>query len=371
VGASSVRSVGTILVAAGGGGDAITAAALRRPLDLTEPMVIMTYSWDRLMIDPLPGPRSSVDFTGLRWLGQHVAEVLPETRPTPPAGSSLPRLAGQLPARLLLLDPIGGAVGMADQLTEAAAIFGADALVLVDVGGDSLTNGTEPGLRSPLADQLAIAACLRSGIPTRLVVAAAGIDGELDPATVIERLTALGAEQLLALASQDLAPIRDVLAWHPSEATGLFAAAADGRRGCVEVRDAGDQVELTDDTARLYAVPLAALKTEVPAAALLGTRSLAEAEATLRELTGISEIQYETAKVARRNRLKPHTVTVDDLHRIDEHSQQAAARGSAFISMRRLSELVGATTLESFVDLGRLLGRERSRQYLPPVYSVN
>ena len=260
---------------------------------------------------------------------------------------------------------------MAHQLREAAALFSADALVLVDVGGDALTNGTEPGLRSPLADQLAIAACLRSEIPTRLVVAAAGIDGELDPGTVKERLGALDAETLPALTALDIDPIRDVLRWHPSEATGLLAAAADGRRGCVEVRDAGDQVELTDDTLCLNAAQLDALMANVPAAALLGTRSFDDAETTLRELTGISEIQYESAKAARRDGLKPHSVTVDDLQRIDQYSEEAAARGAAYISLRRLSELVGATTLETFVSVGRLLARERPTRYLPPVYSVS
>jgi hypothetical protein len=57
--------VATILVAAGGGGDAITAAALAAPLNLGEPVVIMTYSGDRLMIDPLPGPPAVGDFTRL------------------------------------------------------------------------------------------------------------------------------------------------------------------------------------------------------------------------------------------------------------------------------------------------------------------
>ena len=80
-------------MAAGGGGDAITSAALSRALNLTDPLVIMTYSWDRLMIDPLPGPRSAADFTGLRYLGPHTAEILPDTQARPPAGSSLPRLA--------------------------------------------------------------------------------------------------------------------------------------------------------------------------------------------------------------------------------------------------------------------------------------
>ena len=109
----------TLTIAAGGGGDAITSAALavRNPDD---PQVIMTYSWDRLLIDPLPGPRAAHDFDGLHELAPIVWEVLGTTSPVPPAGSTLPRLAAELPVQILLLDPSGGTVRLAQQITAAA-----------------------------------------------------------------------------------------------------------------------------------------------------------------------------------------------------------------------------------------------------------
>lgn len=242
--------MGTLIIAAagGGGGDAITGSALPRALGLVEPPVVTTYSWDRLMIDPIPGPRAEDDFTGLRQLAPHVLELLPSTEPISPAGSSLPRLAADLPARLLLLDPTGGAVQMSVQISAAAIYFHADTLALIDVGGDVLTDGSDPGLRSPLADQLALAACVRTGLPSQLLIAAPGIDGELSPATILARLARLGAHQLPDLTSTDIAPVRPVFDWHPSESSGLLAAAATGRRGRVEVRDAGDHIELTETT---------------------------------------------------------------------------------------------------------------------------
>jgi hypothetical protein len=109
----------------------------------------MTYSWDRLMIDPLPGPRSAQDFTGLGQPVANVWEVSSHTSPIPPAGSSLPRLAGHLPGHLLLLDPAAGAVGMAEQITAAATEYGADSLTVIDVGGDALTTGQRPWTAQP------------------------------------------------------------------------------------------------------------------------------------------------------------------------------------------------------------------------------
>ena len=64
---------------------------------------------------------------------------------------------------------------MATQLLATAELFEADTLTLVDLGGDVLTDGKDPGLRSPLADQLALAACLRL---IRRIVAVEVVDGD-------------------------------------------------------------------------------------------------------------------------------------------------------------------------------------------------
>lgn len=360
--------MGTILVAAGGGGDAITAAALPRPLDLGQPVVIMTYSWDRLMIDPLPGPRVARDFTGLSQPAANVWEVSPDTRPVPPAGSSLPRLAGYLPGHLLLLDPSAGAVGMAEQITAAANQFGADSLTVLDVGGDALTTGQDPGLRSPLADQLALAACLRSGLPGRLIIAAPGVDGEIDSTTLRHRLKDLRSQRLPTLTSADLDPVRRVFEWHPSEASGLLLAAADGHRGYVQVRDAGDQIALTDDTASLHALDLNEIGPHLPAAELINTSSLSDAESITERITGISELRYETQKAERRAGRPEHRVTTADLEHVDYQAQQAADQGADYISMRRLSELVGAATLDAYAALGQLLAEHRPDRHAPSIY---
>jgi hypothetical protein len=363
--------VNTLVIAAGGGGDAITGSALTGPLALTGPPVVLTYSWDRLMIDPLPGPRTASDFTGLRQLAPDVREVLPSTKPTGPAGSSLPRLAAELPARILLLDPAGGAIQMAAQITAAAAYFHADTLAVIDVGGDALTDGSDPELRSPLADQLALAACARTNLPTQLLIAAPGIDGEIPPITILTRLDRLGADQLPDLTSTDLAPVRLVFNWHPSEASGLLAAAAAGRRGRVEVRDAGDHIELTDTTPALFTVNAKATLQTTPAEQLTDTQSLDEAENIIRETTGISEIRYETDKATRLRKRQPHFPTTEDLLQIDQHAQRAHQHGADFISLRRLSELLGATTLNAFTALSALLAAKRPNHYEPSLYRTH
>jgi hypothetical protein len=137
----------------------LRAAVLHQALDPTgrRPQ-IATYSWDRLLIDPLPGPRNPSSFTRLQPVGDHNYRVTSGTTVRPPAGSTLPRLAAELQADLFLLDPRGGAHGLARQLSELARLLDQRTVTIVDVGGDILAHGDEPALRSPLADCLVLAA---------------------------------------------------------------------------------------------------------------------------------------------------------------------------------------------------------------------
>lgn len=361
----------TLIVAAGGGGDAITGAAIAGRQGMSGPPVVMSFSWDRLMVDPLPGPRIAADFIGLHQLAPHVLEVVATTTPIGGAGSSLSRLAAELPARILLLDPSGGAVGMAHQIAAAVELFHLDDIELVDVGGDALTNGADPGLRSPLADQLALAACVRTGIPTRLLITGAGLDGELPSAVVEQRLARLDAQHLPPLDAEAIRPVRHVFGWHPSEASGLLAAAAAGRRGRVEVRDAGDHVEMTDATTMLSAVDAKRAAGVTPAAYLTDAASLDDAERTIREVTGISEIAYEAKKAERLAARQAHKPTTADLPAVDGYADGARAHGAEFISVRRLSELLGATTLAAFDALTDLLSADRSVRYEPSLYRTD
>jgi hypothetical protein len=361
--------VDTLLVAVGGGGDVITSTALKRQLR-SPGLVIMTYSWDRLMVDPLPGPRSPGDFVGLRELAPFVHQVTAETTTRKPAGSSLPRLARELPARIILLDPTDGAEGMGEQIAATAEFVGAGRIIAVDVGGDALTDGTEPGLRSPLADQLALAACLRTSLPTTLLVVGAGLDGELTTETLAARFDAFDGTRLGSVTAEDVTIVDSVLRWHPTEASGLLAAAARGLRGRVEVRDAGDQVELTDETPVIHAVDVPTIAGALPARELVDTTSIEQAEKRLFEITGLSELRYEAEKAGRLATGDAHMPTAEDLRIVDRLAAEAAARGADHISMRRLAELLGSTSLDTFAALTRLLAHKRSDRYALGAYRV-
>lgn len=281
-----------LLVAAGGGGDVIGTTLVHHALHGDEPAVVLSYSWERLTVDPLPGPRSERDFTGLRPLTPRVSEITAATAAVPPAGSTLPRLAAELPVTLGLLSPHGGVPHLARQITEVAEKYAVDVVEVVDVGGDVFARGDEPTLLSPLPDALVIAACATAGVPTRLRLAGPGLDGEIPED---ELLPALG-DDFLTLTEADTRGVEHLFDWHPSEASALLVAAARGERGGCVVRDTGRPVVLTDASARVHRIGLArVLERNRLAHALYerGADTLDGAEKTSWEVCGFSELQRE------------------------------------------------------------------------------
>lgn len=357
-----------LIVAAGGGGDAVAAAMLDVALHGGQDRaVILTYAWDRLIVDPLPGPRGSADFTGLRRLTPSVYAVPPDARPIAPAGSTLPRLARELPCTFALFDPYGGARGMARQLGELIAELAPEAVDVLDVGGDILARGDEPGLRSPLGDALVLAACAQMDADVRLLVAGPGLDGEVTADELRDRL----GPRVRTLTAAEVEPIGGVLEWHPSEATAMLAATARGVRGLCEVRDAGLPVPLTDEGPVVYEVDVAeAFHRNELARALMATTSLEDAEARSRDVCGFSEIDYERAKALRLTGRAPQPLGPDAvLPQLAKFEAEARARGITHTTFRRLTEAlgVGAAQREALRDL---LIRTHPERYAAPLWRL-
>ncbi|MER7734047.1 DUF1152 domain-containing protein [Streptomyces erythrochromogenes] len=283
-----------LYVAAGGGGDPLGALIAARTVGAgPERALVATYAWERPEVDPTHGPLGEEHFTGLVREAGGAPAFTAATRARPPAGSTLPALARDLPARLLLLDPSRGLHALAGQLTAMATASGGR-IRIVDIGGDILTHGDEPGLCSPFGDALTLAACHLTGLPTTVHVAGPGLDGEIDERSLLGRLT--GSRPLTPAAAAVSAAAR-ALAWHPSEASALWAAAVLGARG--RVRSVGHALELTEASPGLYSLPLAEAVGHNPVArALIDERpaTLQEAADLSHRLTGIHGLAPEHAR---------------------------------------------------------------------------
>ncbi|MFD7666816.1 DUF1152 domain-containing protein [Streptomyces sp. NPDC059788] len=364
-----------LLIAAGGGGDAITTAMVHAALHGEDaPALVLTYAWERLVVDPVPGPRRRTDFTGTEHVGDQVHLVTPRSAPVPPAGSLLPRLAADLRPALGLIDPYEGAVGLARQIVRAAEYCGADHVDIVDVGGDVAADGCEPTLRSPLGDALVVAACRRTGLPAAVHIAGPGLDSEVPEAVLLPRLE--GPE--FSLTAAHTRSVGDVFAWHPSEASALLVAAARGLRGVCGTRDAPDPVVLGPASAHVYRLPLSrALEINRLARALDGTTDLAQAEEASRSVCGFSEVARERER-AGRQRATPgqarggHSAPQDAAtlyRRFVQWERHTAATGIQYATTRRFAEELGLSQ-EALPVLRRHLENSAPARSVPPLWQL-
>ncbi|GAA3778847.1 hypothetical protein GCM10022206_17280 [Streptomyces chiangmaiensis] len=329
--------------------------------------VILTYAWDRLLVDPIPGPRGAHNFTELKPITPAVRAVPADARPIPPAGSTLPRLAAELPHTFALLDPHHGAEGVMRQLEELVSHLKPQSIDLLDVGGDILARGDEPTLKSPLADALTLAACCQVDAPMRLLVAGPGLDGELP----IDDLRGVLGPLVHTFTAKDTEPVSSVLEWHPSEATAMLTATARGVRGTCEVRDASLPVPLTDEGPTVHQVDLdEALGRNELARAVVTTTTLDEVETHSREICGYSEIDYERNKAAwLKDRPPTDLVPKTVLAELEQFEAHARSRGVTHTTFRHITEALNLNGTHR-QDLRELLINSRPEQYDAPLWRI-
>ncbi len=137
------------------------------------------------------------------------------------------KMARCIDREVLLVDINGGVDGVIDGL-DAMTALDTDLLVGLDVGGDSLAEGQEPGLRSPLADSIMLAALAeleRRGRRTIWGVFGFGSDGELTVDEIELALSKLGAAGALlgawSLTPKIAAELETVIQTVPTEASAI------------------------------------------------------------------------------------------------------------------------------------------------------
>jgi hypothetical protein len=300
----------------GGGGDVVGALGVSSLLDqLRTEWVLGGVAWERSPIDPRPGPRSLEEIRGGRPCGS--AAVLTEGGTTSLDGVefSESKMATHIGQAVLLLDITRGPAALAAGLAEAAGQLGSDAIVLLDVGGDVLAHGEEPGLASPLCDAIVLAAGLilarssgRQGADWSGDVLAAvygpGCDGELTPDEVLTRLSGLQSAGAL-LGAWGLTPeacdlVEAAAEAVPTEASLMAVRCARGERGSVAIRGGRRAVELTPLGALTFFFdPLAAATSALPlATAVSPATSLEEAHDALIDMGVRTELDLERARAA-------------------------------------------------------------------------
>jgi hypothetical protein len=258
-------------------------------------------SWERRPIDPAPGPRSTGEIEAARPLGPGVLAAGPDTRV---AASGVrfaeARMAELLGEETVLVDATRGPATIAAGLDAAARELGCDLIVFVDVGGDALAHGDEPGLASPLCDALMLAAAARvSGPPVLGAIFGIGCDGELTPAEVLARIAEVAAAGGLAgargLTARVVERLEAAVAAIPTEASAQALRCFHGETGAAAIRAGRRHVELSPVGAlTVYFDVAAALRSAARLAELVGDAAdLEAAQEALRAARVRTELDYE------------------------------------------------------------------------------
>ncbi len=183
-----------IVIGIGGGADIVGTIPTLDLLDLWGvEWIAGGLSWERIVYDPLPGPRRVEELLDARPVAPGIVLAGPGTRTADGVTFAEAGFAAACRRDTLLLDIHGGVQGVVRALSAAAEVLQADAIIGVDVGGDSLAVGGEPGLRSPLCDSIMVAALagLAQRGPCLLGLLGYGCDGELSQGELDEQVATI------------------------------------------------------------------------------------------------------------------------------------------------------------------------------------
>ena len=292
-----------LVIGVGGGGDVVGALAAARFLEFCGlAFVLGGLSWERSAYDPIPGPRKLSEVRNVRalhdyaWMANGDSQTITGV---PFAESKMAVFHGQ---EILLIDINGGVKGAVDGLEVAMKELNTDLLVGLDVGGDSLAQGNEPGLRSPLADSIMLAAfaeVAKRGTRTIWGVFGYGSDGELTVDEIELALNKLaGAGGLLgawSLTPKIAAELEEAIKTVPTEASAIPVQCFRGAWGESKIRSGQRSVKLTPLTALTFFMSATKLYETLsrPAQAVRASASLEDANDALHAIGISTELDFE------------------------------------------------------------------------------
>ena len=301
-----------LVIGVGGGGDVVGALASARFLEFCGlRFTLGGLSWERFVYDPIPGPRSLVEVENVRIIHPQAWMVNGTTHTHSGIRFTETEMAALYGWEVLHIDINGGVTGTIAGLEAALTALGADLLVGIDVGGDSLAQGGEPGLRSPLADAIMLAAfnaLEKRGYPTLWGMFGYGSDGELTTDEIEYALAQVAkADGLLgawALTPQVVSELEDVIQKVPTEASAIPLRCARGAWGQGNIRYDERHVKLTPLTTLTFYLSPSVLFHSIArlARAVAFSSSLEEANDSLHQLGVKSELDLERERVKQRER---------------------------------------------------------------------
>lgn len=286
----------------GGGGDVVGTIPTMRFLEEHQVETIVGgLAWERIVADPQPGPRTLDELTDINRVSEAIALGSKDTQTADGVQFAESRVASTLQREVAFLDITGGVEGLRAGLETACEKLDIDLIVGVDSGGDVLATGTEPGIVSPLADGVCLAALSQLSIPTCIGMFGYGSDGELTVSELDENIGAIAADGGL-LGAWGLTPdvgaeLEEIIETVPTDASRLPLRVSQGEVGTHPIREGKRTVELTPaSTITFYLDTVAVANQSSLVSIVSGTNSLESADERLRAEGYDTELQFERSE---------------------------------------------------------------------------
>jgi hypothetical protein len=295
-----------LLIGIGGGGDIVGTIPTADMLDMFGvECVLGGLSWERSVIDPMPGPRKFEEIKNARKLNDVVWYTNKDTVTTSGVRFAESGVAEVLGAETLLIGIHGGPEAVAEGLLDAAHVLNADLIIGIDVGGDLLAQGGEPGLMSPLADSIMTAAfsMLEGRISTIMGLFGFGSDGELTQEELERSMRVLAAERGLlggwGITQDALELLEKIISIVPTEASRMPTLYAKGEFCDTTIRSGTRPVKLSMASTVTYYFSPGTLYYNISemARCVAKAKSLEEANEALHSIGVRSELDIEVERL--------------------------------------------------------------------------
>lgn len=294
-----------LLIGIGGGGDIVGTIPTADLLEMFGvECVFGGLSWERSVFDPVPGPRAFDEIQNIRkcndvvWYANKDTVTVSGVRF---AESGFAEVCGQ---ETLLIGIHAGPGAIAEGILDAAHKFGADLIVGIDVGGDVIAHGDEPGLMSPLADSVMLAAFARleEKISSIIGLFGFGSDGELTQGELESSINLIlkqgGVLGSWGITQEALSKLEEVIAVVPTEASRLPVLYAKGEFEETKIRSGSRHVSLSiASTETFYFTPSVLYENSRLAKCVNDCRSLEEANDCLHSIHIHTELDLERERL--------------------------------------------------------------------------
>ncbi len=297
-----------LVLGVGGGGDIVGTIPTARFLELFGiSCVLGGLSWERFVYDPQPGTRSLEEVTHVQPLAPTVWLANADTTTTTGLRFAESDVAALYNTETVLIDLSQGVPGVVAGLRSAMQALEADLLIGIDVGGDSLAAGHEPGLRSPVADAMMLAALnqLCDEYACLWGVFGYGSDAELTPQEIDGALST-AAQYGGLLGAWGMTPtvttkLQNVITQVRTEASAIAVDCARGASGTKTIRDGTRTVPLSPIyPITFYLSPRVLFEQVAALARAVNTAPSLSAASTIIENLGVhSEYAFEQTMLAR------------------------------------------------------------------------